>query len=184
MRWSIPILAATVLVCCTPEVVPESRAPKPGQESKETATHQDPAAKAEPRAEGWRHLERGTMPDDALALELPELLGRLEELEGKLVRVRGTFEVGCPGGGWALIGRHLPGGPIRVRCPKRAIRFPHDAMGANLDVVGVLQRRNLPVDLARHYEEERAERLGEEPGAIDAPVQEWEIQAVAWVLDR
>ena len=119
-----------------------------------------------------------SMPDQADAMSLGELVSNAESMQGQEVVVKTRVAKVCQKKGCFFIAQE-GANSARITFKDYGFFIPSDAGGKEVTLAGTFSRKPVSAEQAAHY----AEDLGEEP-AVNAPAWEYAIVATSVSIPR
>lgn len=132
-----------------------------------------PTAAVEPSS---RTAPKGTVYGPGVTegevVTVPELLARVDELNGRVVRVEGTVTDVCAKRGcWIKVGAESEPRTVTFKVTDGVIVFPMSARGRHVVAEGTCEKRVLTLEKTRQLRAHEAEEAGEEfdPASVTEP---------------
>jgi hypothetical protein len=171
-------LALVALAACTepPATASAGDAPSTGEASKPAGKGSTPATRNQVDPDGV--VRRGKTLSNQDTLTVAQAYAKAGELTGKTVKIEGTVKKACSAKGcWMSLEGDEAGPPIRVTAFDYGFFVPKDSPGMAATVEGRFEVKELSVEKAQHYEDDRVAGTDEAPRKIEAPVLEGALVA-------
>jgi len=174
-------VALFALTACTGSPKPPEASPSPPQAGPKEGTEPvdkgtSPETRNQVDADGV--VRRGKTLSGDPSLTVAEAYAQADALDGQTVKLEGTVKKACSAKGcWMTLESDEAGPPVRVTALGYGFFVPEDAPGMAATIEGEFKVKELSVEEAQHYENDRVEGTDETPRKIEAPVMEGALVA-------